>query len=58
MKQVELKPEFPGIKKNRERTTILVFILVNNLFQNTILKIKLDSFLIDVGKGNCISKMN
>ena len=58
MKQVELKPEFPSIHKNRKRTTNLVFIRVNNLFQNTILEIKLDSFLIDIGRGNCINKMN
>lgn len=59
MKQVELKPEFSGIHKNRERTTNLVFIRVNNLFQNAILEIKLlDSFLIDIGRGNCINKMN
>ena len=46
MKEVELKPEFLGIHKNRQRTTNLVFIPVNNLFQNTILEIKLDSFLM------------
>ena len=54
MKQVELKPEFSGIHKNRERTTNFVFIPVNNLFQNIILEIKLDSFLIDLGRRNCI----
>ena len=58
MKRVKLKLEFPGIHKSRERTTNLVFIPVNDLFQNTILEIKLDSFLIDIGKGNCINKMN
>ena len=54
MKQVELKPEFSGIHKNRERTTNFVFIPVDNLFQNIILETKLDSFLIDLVGRNCI----
>ena len=57
MKQVEVKPEFSGIHKKRERTTNFVFIPVNNFFQNTILETKLDSSLIDLGRRNCISTM-